>query len=158
MKGSHMQTKNVVMVAGAHGVSGRAAAEHWTRKPGTQVFGLSRRTASLPPGVQGITADLLDRKGLEEKIGRIKGVTHIVFAAYIEKPTAVERSENTKEGVFTVVTLHSGQRNAHRSGWRVLFAQIPKVRIVLVLVVVLVLDLLGLCVETRPESSRTSVS
>jgi nucleoside-diphosphate-sugar epimerase len=92
MKGSHMQTKNVVMVAGAHGVSGRAAAEHWTRKPGTQVFGLSRRTASLPPGVQGITADLLDRKGLEEKIGRIKGVTHIVFAAYIEKPTAVERS------------------------------------------------------------------
>jgi hypothetical protein len=32
-------------------------------------------------------------------------------------------------------------------------AQIPKLKIVLVLVVVL--DLLGLCVETRPESSRT---
>jgi hypothetical protein len=29
--------------------------------------------------------------------------------------------------------------------------QIPKLKIVLVLVVVLVLDLLGLCVETRPE-------
>jgi hypothetical protein len=33
--------------------------------------------------------------------------------------------------------------------------QIPKLKIVLVLVVVLVLDVLGLCVETRPESSRT---
>jgi hypothetical protein len=33
--------------------------------------------------------------------------------------------------------------------------QIPKLKIVLVLVVVLVLELLGLCVETRPESSRT---
>jgi hypothetical protein len=30
-----------------------------------------------------------------------------------------------------------------------------RLKIVLVLVVVLVLDLLGLCVETRPESSRT---
>jgi hypothetical protein len=32
--------------------------------------------------------------------------------------------------------------------------QIPKLKIVLVLVVVLVLDLLGLCVETRPQFSR----
>jgi hypothetical protein len=34
-------------------------------------------------------------------------------------------------------------------------SQIPKLKIVLVLVVVLVLDLLGLCVETKPEFSRT---
>jgi hypothetical protein len=33
--------------------------------------------------------------------------------------------------------------------------QIPKLEIVLALVVVLVLDLLGFCVETRPEFSRT---
>jgi hypothetical protein len=37
-----------------------------------------------------------------------------------------------------------------------MLTQIPKLKIVLVLVVVLVLDLLGLCVETRPESSRTN--
>jgi hypothetical protein len=34
-------------------------------------------------------------------------------------------------------------------------SQIPKLKIVLVLVVVLVLGLLGLCVETKPESPRT---
>jgi nucleoside-diphosphate-sugar epimerase len=88
-----MITENIVLVAGVHGVSGHAAAEYWTRVPGTQVFGVSRRSASLPPGVEGISADLLDRNNLEGKIGKIKGVTHVVFAAYIEKPTAAERSE-----------------------------------------------------------------
>lgn len=88
-----MITENIVLVAGVHGVSGYAAAEYWTRVPGTQVFGVSRRSAPLPPGVEGISADLLDRNDLEEKIGKIKGVTHVVFAAYIEKPTAAERSE-----------------------------------------------------------------
>src|SRR5271167_4286961 len=42
-----MSVKNVVLIAGVHGVSGRAAAEHWTSLPGTRVYGLSRRSAPL---------------------------------------------------------------------------------------------------------------
>src|SRR5882762_7798371 len=85
--------KSVVLIAGAHGVSGRAAAEHWTSLPGTRVYGLSRRSAPLPAGVEVISADLLDRDDLQRKLGKIAGITHIVFGAYIEKPTATERSE-----------------------------------------------------------------
>ncbi len=85
--------KNVVLIAGVHGVSGRAAAEHWISIPGTQVYGLSRRSAPLPAGVEVITAALLDRDDLQRKLGKIGGITHIVFGAYLEKPTATERSE-----------------------------------------------------------------
>jgi nucleoside-diphosphate-sugar epimerase len=88
-----MSTKNAVLVAGVHGVSGRAAAEHWASLPGTQVYGLSRRSAPLPAGVEGISADPLDRDDLQRKLGKISGVTHIVFGAYIEKPNPAERSE-----------------------------------------------------------------
>ena len=88
-----MSMKNVVLIAGVHGVSGRAAAEDWSSLPGTQVYGLSRRSAPLPAGVEFISADLLDRDGLQRKLGKIAGITHIVFGAYIEKPTATERSE-----------------------------------------------------------------
>jgi nucleoside-diphosphate-sugar epimerase len=57
------------------------------------VYGLARRSAALPPGVEGISADLLDRDELRRKLGKISGITHIVFAAYVDKPSPAERSE-----------------------------------------------------------------
>jgi nucleoside-diphosphate-sugar epimerase len=83
---------STVLVAGVHGVSGRAAAEHWASVPGAKVYGLSRRWAPLPAGVEGISADLLDRHDLEGKLSNVGGITHIVFAAYIEAPGPEERS------------------------------------------------------------------
>ena len=68
-----MSTKNVVLIAGVHGVSGRAAAEDWSSLPGTQVYGLSRRSAPLPAGVEFISADLLDRDGLQRSSERSRG-------------------------------------------------------------------------------------
>lgn len=88
-----MSTKNVVLVAGVHGVSGQAAALEWAKTPGTKVYGLSRRKADLPAGIEGIAVDLLDRADVEAKLGGLSDVTHIVFAAYIEKPGAAERSK-----------------------------------------------------------------
>ena len=88
-----MSMKNVVLIAGAHGVSGRAAAAQWASLPGTRVYGLSRRSAPLPAGVEAIRADLLDRDDLQRKLGTLSGITHLVFGAYIERPTAAERSE-----------------------------------------------------------------
>jgi nucleoside-diphosphate-sugar epimerase len=88
-----MSVKNVVLVAGAHGVSCRAAAEHWSAIPDTQVYGLSRRSAPLPEGVIPVSVDLLDPDDVQLKMGAIKNVTHIVFGAYIEKPTAAEKTE-----------------------------------------------------------------
>jgi nucleoside-diphosphate-sugar epimerase len=88
-----MSANHVVLVAGVHGVSGRAAAEHWASLPGTRVYGLSRRSTALPAGVEGVGADLLDLQDLRRKLGRISGITHVVFGAYVEKLSPAERSE-----------------------------------------------------------------
>jgi nucleoside-diphosphate-sugar epimerase len=88
-----MSTKNTVLVAGVHGVTGRAAAEHWASLPGTKVYGLSRRSDPIRADVEGISADLLDRDDLQRKLGKSGGITHIVFGAYIERPSAAERSQ-----------------------------------------------------------------
>jgi nucleoside-diphosphate-sugar epimerase len=85
--------KNVVVVAGVHGISGRASAIHWSAVPDAKVYGLSRRTAEVPAGVEEIRVDLLDRNDLQQKLGGLNDVTHIVFGAYIEKPSAKEKSE-----------------------------------------------------------------
>ncbi len=87
-----MSTRNVVVVAGVHGVSGRAAAEHWSRVPDTTVYGLSRRSAAVPDGVRQIIVDLLDPQQVKARLAPVQGATHIVFGAYIEKATAAEKS------------------------------------------------------------------
>jgi nucleoside-diphosphate-sugar epimerase len=74
-------------------VTGRAVAEHWASIPGTRVYGLARRSAPLPAGAEGIRTDLLDHGDLQCKLGKLSTITHIVFAAYIEKPSAAERSQ-----------------------------------------------------------------
>ena len=74
-------------------MSGSASAAHWSRVPNTRVYGLSRRSAALPEGVNPISVDLLDPSDVQRKLGPIGGVTQIVFAAYIEKPTAAEKSK-----------------------------------------------------------------
>lgn len=88
-----MSTENIVLVAGVHGVSGHAAATEWALQPNTRVYGLSRREAKLPKGVEGIAVDLLDRENVERKLGGLDDITHVVFAAYIEKADAAERSQ-----------------------------------------------------------------
>lgn len=88
-----MSDQKVVLVAGVHGISGRAAAIRWVQEPNTKVYGLSRRSADVPEGVIPISVDLLNKEGIAKKVGPIEGVTHIVFGAYIEKDTAAEKSQ-----------------------------------------------------------------
>lgn len=81
-----------VLVVGSQGIIGRHAAEHYARLPDTRVMGMSRRSGDLP-GVKSLSADLLKPENLREKLAGVRdSITHIVFAAYIEKPTAPERS------------------------------------------------------------------
>lgn len=80
------------IVAGAQGVIGRAAAIRLADQPDTQVIGLSRREQDPIPGVEPISVDLMDPSQVRERLGHVRDVTHIVFGAYIEKQTAVEKS------------------------------------------------------------------
>ena len=87
-----MSARNVVVVSGVYGVSGRAAARHWASIPGTRVYGLARRSLPLPPGVEGINVDLLEPDDVRRKLGGIRDVTHLVLGAYMEKRDAAERT------------------------------------------------------------------
>ncbi len=85
-----MSTKNVVLITGVHGVSGRAAAMQWLAVPDTTVYGLSRRSAPLPNGVIPVIADLLDRETLKEKLTTVTGITHVVFGAFLATASATD--------------------------------------------------------------------
>jgi len=89
-----MSINNRVLVAGAQGVSGRAALEHWKAVPATQVVALSRRSAPYEAGVEQISVDLLDVADTRQKLSSIKDVTHIVFGAYVERATPAEKTED----------------------------------------------------------------
>ena len=82
-----------IVVAGAQGVIGRAAAIHFAREAGTTVYGLSRRWGEGLAGVEAVSVDLLQPDDVRAKLGPLRDITHLVFAAYIEKPTAREKSE-----------------------------------------------------------------
>jgi nucleoside-diphosphate-sugar epimerase len=87
-----MSAQNIVLVSGVQGVSGSAAAQHWSTVPETKVYGLSRRKGTAPE-IEHIRVDLLNSSDVRSKLSSIRNVTHIVFGAYIEKPTAAEKSE-----------------------------------------------------------------
>ena len=89
-----MPVNNRVLVAGAQGVSGRAALEHWRAVPSTQVVGLSRRAAPNEAGVEQISVDLLDIVDTRQKLSSIKDLTHVVFGAYVERATPSEKTED----------------------------------------------------------------
>ena len=75
-----------VLVAGASGLVGFAAARHFASRPGWKVIGVSRR---LPEGlerVELISVDLTDRERSAAVFGRMRDVTHVVYAALYEKP------------------------------------------------------------------------
>jgi nucleoside-diphosphate-sugar epimerase len=85
--------RRTVVVAGAQGVSGRAVLERYATSPGTTVYGLSRRPSESRGNVQHISVDLLNPDDVRTKLGQLKEITHLFFGAYIDKPTAAEKSE-----------------------------------------------------------------
>src|SRR3954462_9839441 len=62
-------------------------------QPDTKVYGLARRTEPAIEGVEAISVDLTQPDQVREALSGIRDVTHIVFGAYIEKPTPTEKSE-----------------------------------------------------------------
>jgi nucleoside-diphosphate-sugar epimerase len=85
--------KKTVLVAGAQGVIGRAAAEHFSKDPGTIVYGISRRPVEGLENVIPISADLLSLEDTRQMLGGLADVTHVIFGAYVAKDTPKERSD-----------------------------------------------------------------
>ncbi|MFD0815084.1 SDR family oxidoreductase [Amycolatopsis umgeniensis] len=79
------EERKVALVAGANGVIGKNLIAHLETQPGWRVIGLSRRGG---PGQ--IAVDLLDADDTRAKLGGLADVTHVFYAAYVDKPTWAE--------------------------------------------------------------------
>jgi nucleoside-diphosphate-sugar epimerase len=77
-----------VLVAGASGVIGRSAVDHFAGLPGWRVLGLSRRRPDLPQerAFEHLAVDLTDPAACRAAAGALREVTHVVYAALFEKP------------------------------------------------------------------------
>jgi nucleoside-diphosphate-sugar epimerase len=81
--------KHTILIAGASGVVGAAAVEHFASLPDWQVLALSRRPATLPEGVRHVALDLTDAAACVAMAPSLKDVTHVLFAALHELPQLV---------------------------------------------------------------------
>ena len=81
--------KHCMLVAGASGVVGHAAVEHFATRPDWEVIALSRRPVALPDGVRHVAVDLMDPAACARAARELSGVTHVLYAALFELPELV---------------------------------------------------------------------
>jgi nucleoside-diphosphate-sugar epimerase len=75
-----------VLVAGASGVVGFAAAKHFSSLPNVDVIALSRREPHDGIAARRLPVDLSDRSATQAHAHEFARVTHLVYAALFEKP------------------------------------------------------------------------
>ena len=83
-----MARQHHLLVAGASGVIGSAAVEHFAQLPGWKVTALSRREPVVAGGVafDHVCVDLRDADACAAAISSLHPVTHLVYAAVAEAP------------------------------------------------------------------------
>jgi nucleoside-diphosphate-sugar epimerase len=74
------------VVAGATGVVGRYLLQHLVRTGRWEVVAVSRRRPDVGGDYLHVAADLSDPAQARASLARLGGVTHVFFAAYVERP------------------------------------------------------------------------
>lgn len=87
--------RKTALVVGAQGVIGRNLIDHLTSLPDWRVTGLSRRGNGSGGGedtarLRHISVDLLDADDTRAKLGGLRDVTHVFYAAYQDRPSWAE--------------------------------------------------------------------
>ncbi|MGA8695447.1 MAG: NAD-dependent epimerase/dehydratase family protein [Xanthobacteraceae bacterium] len=85
-----MPDRKKALIAGATGVVGRNLLRHLLALDGWDVIAVSRRKPDVDGRYEHVAVDLLDRAQTFEALKRPRGVTHVFFSAYIERPTWAE--------------------------------------------------------------------
>jgi nucleoside-diphosphate-sugar epimerase len=78
-----------MLIAGATGIVGSAAAGHFSALPGWRVITLSRRAPAAMTGARHVSLDLLDATACRHALSRLGDITHLFYAALYEKPDLV---------------------------------------------------------------------
>jgi nucleoside-diphosphate-sugar epimerase len=81
--------EQTILIAGALGIVGRAAVEHFSAREGWNVIGLSRRAPDFPTEAQFVSVDLRDRDSTMSGLAEAGPVTHLVYAALYEEADLV---------------------------------------------------------------------
>jgi len=81
--------KHRILIAGAGGVVGAAAVEHFAAQPDFEVIALARRPLTLPEGVKQVRLDLTDLAACHQAAQSLTHVTHVLYAALFELPELV---------------------------------------------------------------------
>ena len=84
-----MPARKTVLVAGATGLVGYAAMQHFAGQPDVDVIAVSRRRPAETFRARFIPADLRDRARCAEVFRAMPEITHVVYAALYEKPGLV---------------------------------------------------------------------
>ncbi|HWQ39858.1 MAG TPA: SDR family oxidoreductase [Burkholderiales bacterium] len=82
------------LVAGATGVVGRYLLAHLVAKPDWSVIAVSRRSPEVAGNYRHVAVDLADAAQCKARLGELRAVSHVFYAAYVERPTTQESSEN----------------------------------------------------------------
>ena len=88
--------KREILVVGPYGVLGTGVLDAAAADPSWQVTTAARRPAPtyrLNTADRHIAVDLMDREGTIKTFSQLDGVTDLVYAAYVEKPTMAETVE-----------------------------------------------------------------
>jgi nucleoside-diphosphate-sugar epimerase len=88
---ARMQLTGHILIAGASGVIGSGAVEHFARTPGWQVTALSRRApvAAADGTFSHLAADLTDPEACRQSVAQLPPVSHLIYAAVAEAPGLV---------------------------------------------------------------------
>ncbi|WP_442971724.1 SDR family oxidoreductase [Rhodococcus sp. LB1] len=85
-----MAKRRVAVVVGARGVIGGNLIDHLEATGEWEIIGLSRRGGPGTDRVRHIAVDLLDERDAADKLGEMRDVTHIFYAAYQDRPSWAE--------------------------------------------------------------------
>jgi len=75
-----------ILIVGALGTVGRAALEHFEKLGDWEIVGTSRRAPDFPTRATWVSVDLRDPVDTRAKLGEIRDITHVAYAAVFEKP------------------------------------------------------------------------
>jgi nucleoside-diphosphate-sugar epimerase len=81
-----MDTRFKVLIAGASGLVGQAAARHFASLPDWDVVAVSRRRPVHAESVEWLPLDLNDPIECTRALSSLRDVTHVVYAALFETP------------------------------------------------------------------------
>jgi nucleoside-diphosphate-sugar epimerase len=83
-------TKRKALVTGATGVVGRYLLRHLAQQPDGDVVAVSRRRPDIEGSYDFVAADLANPADCRARLGGLSDVTHVFYAAYLERPDPQE--------------------------------------------------------------------